>query len=405
MPSKPTSSERTPGAEPVRGSNQTGLRAHNERLVLSLIRQTGPLAKAEIARRTGLSAQTVSVIMRRLEGAGLLVRGAPLRGRVGQPSVPMGLAPEGAFFLGLKIGRRSLDLLLIDFLGTVRARAHRYHRYPSPDGVIAFTDATIPDLLDRLTEAQRSRVAGLGIAMPFRLWAWARPLGVTPRDMADWQERDIAADLRPRWPFPVYLQNDGSAACGAELVFGTGNRPRDFFYFSIGFFVGGGLVLDNVLHTGPSGNAAALGSMPIDYAGSRPRQLVDVASLAVLERALADQGLSDNGIWEDPQHWPIPEAVLESWIESAAEGLARAIVAAASVVDAQAAIIDGWMPAEVRAALVARTATHLGALDVTGIDPPPPREGTIGCDARTLGAASLPLSERYLVDRNAFMKS
>ena len=58
-----------------RGSNQSGMRAYNERLVLSLIRQTGALAKAEIARRTGLSAQTVSVIMRALEADGLLLRG------------------------------------------------------------------------------------------------------------------------------------------------------------------------------------------------------------------------------------------------------------------------------------------------------------------------------------------
>ena len=88
----------------VRGSNQSGMRAHNERLVLTLVRQMGPLPKAEIARMTGLSAQTVSVIMRALEADGLLEKGAPIRGKVGQPSVPMGLVAQGAYFLGLKIG-------------------------------------------------------------------------------------------------------------------------------------------------------------------------------------------------------------------------------------------------------------------------------------------------------------
>ena len=54
----------------IRGSNQAGMRAHNERLVLSLIRRHGATAKADIARATGLSAQTVSVIMRALEADG-----------------------------------------------------------------------------------------------------------------------------------------------------------------------------------------------------------------------------------------------------------------------------------------------------------------------------------------------
>ena len=79
----------------------------NERLVLSLLRRRGALARAEIARVTGLSAQTVSVITRKLEDEGLLLRQQPVRGKVGQPSVPMSLNPDGALFFGLKVGRRS----------------------------------------------------------------------------------------------------------------------------------------------------------------------------------------------------------------------------------------------------------------------------------------------------------
>ena len=91
------------GGEPAapRGTNQSGMRDYNERLVLSLVRQHSALAKTDIARMTGLSAQTVSVIMRALEQDGLLLRGAPLRGKIGQPSIPMSLAADGAFFLGL----------------------------------------------------------------------------------------------------------------------------------------------------------------------------------------------------------------------------------------------------------------------------------------------------------------
>ena len=79
-----------------RGTNQSGMRDHNERLVLSLVRQHGALAKTDIARITGLSAQTVSVIMRALEQDGLLLRGEPVRGKIGQPSGPRLLDADGA---------------------------------------------------------------------------------------------------------------------------------------------------------------------------------------------------------------------------------------------------------------------------------------------------------------------
>ena len=109
-----------------------GVRLYNERLVLSLIRRYGSLPKAEIARVTGLSAQTASVIVKQLEADGLLLRQRPQRGRIGQPPVPLSLNPDGAYSIGLKVGRRSADLVLIDLMGKVRASRHRTYRYPEP---------------------------------------------------------------------------------------------------------------------------------------------------------------------------------------------------------------------------------------------------------------------------------
>ncbi|NBO20890.1 MAG: ROK family transcriptional regulator, partial [Rhodobacteraceae bacterium] len=231
------------------------MRAHNERLVLSLVRQQGALAKSDIARMTGLSVQTVSVIMRALENDGLLVRGEPIRGRVGQPSVPMSLAADGALFLGLKIGRRSADLVLIDFLGQIRATRRRIYRYPTPGAVVAFVQDALPSILDDLPTEQRDRVAGMGVAMPFQLWSWVAYIGAPQAEMDAWRNRDIQSEIAAIAGMPVFVQNDATAACGAELVFGTGERPKDFLYFYFGTFIGGGLVLNGQLFTGRTGNA------------------------------------------------------------------------------------------------------------------------------------------------------
>lgn len=387
----------------VRGSNQSGLRAHNERLVLSLLRQQGPMAKAEIARASGLSAQTISVIMRRLEEDGLLSRGEPIRGKVGQPSVPMRLAPDGAFFFGLKIGRRSVDLILIDFVGQVLGRVHLTHPYPTPDGILRFALAALDELRGQLPPEKAARIAGLGIAMPFRLWDWAISIGAPLEDMEAWRSRDIQAELARRVDFPVYLCNDASAACGAELVFGTGDRPQVFLHFFIGYFIGGGLVLNGSLYTGRTGNAAALGSLPIPGPAGTYVQLVDVASLSVLEQGIRAAGKPTHTLWDPPEGWSVPATILDDWVNESSAGLAYAIAAAASVVDFEVVMIDGWLPADVRRKLVEGTARVLRDLDVGGIDKPEIRAGTIGQDARSLGAASLPLSDRYLVDLNAMM--
>ena len=84
-------------ASSLGGSNLSHVRAHNERLVLSLI-LTEPLPRAEIARRTGLSAQTISLITRSLSAEGLISTGEPIRGKIGQPSVPLQLNADGAYF-------------------------------------------------------------------------------------------------------------------------------------------------------------------------------------------------------------------------------------------------------------------------------------------------------------------
>jgi hypothetical protein len=166
-----------------RGTNAVGVRDHNERLVLTLVRRHGPLPKAQIARLSGLSAQTVSVIVRALEADGLLARGDPIRGKVGQPSVPIDINPDGAYFFGLKIGRRSAELALVDFQGQVFSRSRLTYRYPSPLGVLRFVEDGIRQLVGQLDPGQSGRVAGLGIAMPFQIWEWARVIGLSPDAM------------------------------------------------------------------------------------------------------------------------------------------------------------------------------------------------------------------------------
>jgi predicted NBD/HSP70 family sugar kinase len=363
-----------------------------------MLRQSGPMAKADIARGSGLSAQTVSNIMRGLEDDGLIVKGEPQRGRVGQPSVPIGLAEEGAYFWGMKIGRRSVELVLINFLGRIIARAHQTYRYPTPEGTVRFARETVARISADLDPQQRDRIAGFGVAMPFQIWRWAREINVDPEMMSAWKTFDVATALEDVCDCPVFLQNDASAACGAELVFGNGGLPQNFLYFYIGYFIGGGVVLDGQLYTGPTGNAGAIGPLPVTAPNGRLSPLLEIASLSLLERDLKEAGGDVDALWRSANEWDVPEPILEAWIERTAGGLSQAIIAAISVIDFEAILIDGWMPGSVRARLVVAIAERMSKANMVGLQTPDLREGSIGPDARALGAASLPLSHRFLLD-------
>ena len=133
------------------------------------------------------------------------------------------------------------------------------------------------------------------------------------------------------------------------------------------------------------------------------RQLIDVASLTGLENLLRADGLETASMWTSPEDWDIDEKMLGEWIAAAADGLAHAVVSACSIVDFRAVLIDGWLPEAVRQRLVDAVQHCLETKDLTGLAKPKVLPGNVGADARVLGAVSLPLSERFLVEPNMIL--
>ena len=387
-----------------RGTTQSGVRLYNERLALSLVRRHGSLPKAEIARLTGLSAQTVSVIVRQLEGDGLLSRQKPRRGKVGQPLVPFSLNPDGAYAIGLKVGRRSGDLMLLDLAGRVRDTIHQPYHFPAPEELLGFVARGVEALLGGLTAKQRLRVAGLGIAAPFELWNWEEEVGAPHGVLEAWRGFDLASEVAALYDWPVHFCNDATAACAAELLFGKGREHRDYAYFYLGYFIGGGIVINGALYQGRTGNAGALGSIPVPAPDGGTQQLIVSASLHGLERDLKRTGTSPDMLWRNANDWSAAGPSLDRWIARAAAGIAHASLSIASVLETAAVVIDGAMPADVRQRLAVAVADCLGTRQSQGITPFAVVEGTIGVDARAMGAASLPLFANFIIDRDVLFK-
>jgi len=381
-----------------------GMRQMNERIVLQAVRVHGPCPKSDIARLTHLSTQTASLIVDRLIDDGLLAREARTRvqGRMGQPSVPISLRANGAFSIGVKVGRRSLDVLTMDFAGHVRAREVLEYAYPDPRTVFSLLAGKLDYMMAALGD-DAAKVVGIGVAAPLWLGGWRNFFDTPPEVFAAWNEIDIRARVQALTALPVEFAKDTTAACAAELLMGQGRGLRDFLYVFIGTFIGGGLVIDGRLHAGPKGNAGAVGSFPLMSEGTP--QLLNVASVYVLERRFTDAGFPAAAAHDQralsAQLWPLCEA----WLDAACPALAAAIATAAALVDLDGIVIDGELDRQLLREVLSRTDTALDAFDWQGMLRPRLVEGEIGADARAMGGAILPLYAHFAPRHVLFLKS
>jgi len=388
-----------------RGSNQVGMRQFNERVVLQAIRLNGCLPKADLARLTGLTAQTIGLITTRLEDDGLVLKQSPVRGRIGQPSIPLALNPDGAFSMGIKIGRRNAEWMLVDFTGQVRERRRLDYAFPD----IASLLPTVAEHMQTLHHSLgpfKHRLVGIGLAAPFQMGGWHRMLGLSEAQSEAWNQIDLRAQVQAMTEVPVSFTKDTSAACVAELVAGRGRDLKNFLYLFVDTFVGGGLVINSHLHGGLHGNAGAVASLPMGLVqhAQTPEQLISHASLWELEQRLSAQQLDPDAAYDERALAPTFAPETRAWIARAANALAHTVISGTAFLDIDAVVIDGSFSRSLLSELIAATQDALRHYNWEGLWSANVIAGEVGPDARALGGALLPLHVNFSPDREVFLK-
>lgn len=384
-------------------SNATRLRRLNERAVLNAIRAGGVMSKADIARATQLTPPAVSSIVRTLAGAELLEVKAMRKGGVGSPSELFGLRERGAFSLGLHIGRLAMNSVLVDFCGHIVASFEDDYDFPRFDEVSRRALEHVGRLTNTLPKHEQARIAGLGVSIPHLFAFWGDELGFPSGVSEDWKRNDITRYLSGISQFPVYSENDASAAALAELDFGVGREVHNFFHIYINTFIGGGLVLDGRLVRGPQDLAATFGPYPVSFSrlGSVTpsarnfEYLFRRASVFVLMRHVRAGGMSVRRVRELADLDARAQVLVEEWVEDAAQALAEAILGTVSIIDVEAIVLDGIMPADIRRLLTDRVRERIEDHADDVIIVPRILEGRLGASATAVGAALLPMHERY----------
>jgi predicted NBD/HSP70 family sugar kinase len=347
------------------GTNHVALRAVNERLVLSLIRTHGSLSKAQLAELSGLAAQTASVISRSLIDAGLLLAGSPVRGKVGQPYVPLSLNPTGASFLGVHVDDREIRTAHVNFVGEVISETSVPTESPDLDQFVKHVHARASRIRDECDPDQRARFQAIGVSI-------ASGSLSSDRSSDAWNEiettlQKLGSDLN----LPVTVSSDALAACSAELIYGLGPTVPDFLYVFLDDAVGGGLVQDRRIRFSRGDTGPNLGKLLVPSGKARPTPLKNLA--------IGDDGTANS-------------------IGLLAEGIAYAIANCAALMPCQTVIVDGPLPAHKLRLVMAKLRSAIAQLDIPDAAHIAAREGSMARKSIAMGAACLPLLDRYYPD-------
>ncbi len=375
--------------------------------MLAALRRLGEASKADLARQVNLTQNAAGQIVRGLEAQRLVRETGKRTGMRGQPATLLRLDPRGAYSIGVKLGRRTMDSLLIDFSGAV-IKARRHERsFPPPELALRIVRDDVAALRRAIPAEARGRLAGVGLAMPYNLGSWRRALETPAEICAAWSGFDAAAELRAGLDIPVLFENDGNAVAVAELFGGLGRELDDFAIVYIGTAIGGGLVLDGQYRRGAAGAAGDFGLMPVGPSrlpsAPPPAQgheiLLTRASISSLMRHLRHSGVT-TATDRDLQAGIAarPDLVAE-WVEDCTEALTGPLFSIAATLDLQAIVVDGSLPRALMGTLVTRLRARLAEMAPEGLAPPTLRVGTIGANAAAMGAAILPLHSSFGPDQ------
>ncbi|WP_306322044.1 MULTISPECIES: ROK family transcriptional regulator [unclassified Streptomyces] len=246
----------------------TRLRRGHEQSVLELLRKQGPLSRAELGTRSGLSRTTLHDIVGGLLGSGVVVATTPQveSRKRGRPVEKLSLDPAAGEAVGIDFARRAVHVAAVNFAHEVVGSASEPH---APDlswpARVDIAEHLLADLAtgdrDRSRLGHLDALTGIGVGV-------VGPIADPGSEHAHAQGIDDLPDLlRKRFGAPVLLDNNTRLAALAEAVWGAAADSGDVLYLRLSHGVGGGLVVGGALHRGRYGLSGEFGHITVDPHG------------------------------------------------------------------------------------------------------------------------------------------
>lgn len=235
---------------------------YNRKLVLRLLRYQ-PLSRAEIARKTGLTRASTSLIAAELLSEGLVREMPPVANPRGRTSTPLMLCPEAYYVVGIYLNRDGCSAGLVDAGGNILSSGEI--RITKDGDKLESLQRTILQL-SQTEGIQRDRLLGIGISAPGPLDGESGRILNPPRFNL-WHQVEIGPLLQEATGLPFFLANNATCLaayhCGRPEGYGSSN----FLLLLVDSGVGSGVISKGKVLKGASYFTSELGHTTIRYDG------------------------------------------------------------------------------------------------------------------------------------------
>lgn len=249
-----------------RGTNLPRMGDFNQSVVLEAIRQSGDgSSRIELAEATGLSAQTVTNITRRLLDEGLIREAGRTINGPGKPRVTLRLVADSRFSVGVHLDPAIMTFVLLDLSGAVVRRVGVRTPAMEPRRIVQAMAATI-DALITVSGVDRASIAGVGVAAPGPLDA-EKGTVIDPPKLLGWNRVPLRSVLAEAIGLPVVLEKDTTAAAVGELWTRRASADDSFVFVYLGTGIGAALVRDGEAVPGSTRNIGEVGHLIVDPDG------------------------------------------------------------------------------------------------------------------------------------------
>jgi glucokinase len=382
------------------------MRQSNRGAVLQLVRDRGPISRAEIGRRLGLSAATVSRVAEELLEADFVAETAPVAGAGGRPAALLRFNPLSQLVIGVDLGGARVTGVLTDAGGSVLARSTTPHaEVPPLRGRKGAPFETLCEVIQRLLDAapQGGNVRAVATGAP-GVTRWQDGVVLRAPHLG-WENYPLAAQLGARFGVPALVDNDVNYAALGEARFGAGRGCSDLVCLYVGTGVGAGIVLGGDLYRGHRWAAGELGRLVPgrEWIGKDFRAGLGCLETLITGPAIAGRArteLANNGSPSSGDHLdgPKPAEIFAAYadgaefarqvIDEAADYLALCLVAIVSVLDPERIVLGGGVMHSY--GLIADRVEH--SLTLALPQPPGISRTQLGDEATALGAAAVALA-------------
>lgn len=239
-------------------------REHHLGAVFEAVLTRGPLSRRDAARLTGLSAASVTKLVKPMISHGYLIENVREAGVPGRPQIPLQVDASRHHAVGIKLMDGEIVGVVADLHAEVQSAHRMKYRDTTPEGVVSAIDEMTGILLQR-TPVKRERLLGIGIGLGGHVNGATGVVVESP--FLGWHDVPLRRLVVERMNLPVVIENDVNTLAVAEQWFGAGSSFPSFALVTIGVGVGCALVLDGQLWRGVSGAAGEFGHMVVDPEG------------------------------------------------------------------------------------------------------------------------------------------